>query len=523
MKKLVAVVVVLLLVLVVAPWGVGRLAEKQMNAGLDQLVKEVPYLKVVDKKWTGGWFRAEQEVTFEVFVDMFRAMQALEKTDNKPAPAIEADIVEPVEEAPPTGKRAKLTRAQAAAVQKEAEAADAAAAQKAAEEAAAKAAAEAAKPPEPIRFTVRNEILHGPVLWTAGFGLAKVNTRLVLADDVRKKIAEFFGTDEPVHITSRVGFFGGGSTRFWGEGHKVKLKDGEGTLAYDDYKLDIGYSSMFDSLDYDGQWPRFMIDDPSANTSMLVENMSLTGKSKRARGDLYNGNFRFAIDKMSITDPDKNITSIEGIHYIGDSKIQDEFVAMSLKLGSGKVVNKALKELKLDLNEVHYDFTLRRLHAETLEKLVSSMRDMYTKPMATPEDIEVNFMKPFKEQGLVLLSHDPEFVIDRLGIVTPEGECVLKGLIKLKGLTAEDFASQAAWLAKIEADMTLEAAQKLLEKLPNGGAGAGMAVDQGFAKREGDKLVSHIVFKESRVTVNGKDVPIPGLGGGPTQAPPPGS
>jgi hypothetical protein len=78
-------------------------------------------------------------------------------------------------------------------------------------------------------------------------------------------------------------------------------------------------------------------------------------------------------------------------------------------------------------------------------------------------------------------------------------------------------------LAKIDADLTIEAPQKLLEKLPNGGAGAGMAVDQGLAKREGEKLVSHILFKQRSVTVNGKPIPIPGLGGGPTQPPPPGS
>ena len=49
----------------------------------------------------------------------------------------------------------------------------------------------------PIRFTVRNEILHGPVLWPASLGIARVNTRLVLSDDIRKKLIETFGTDEP--------------------------------------------------------------------------------------------------------------------------------------------------------------------------------------------------------------------------------------------------------------------------------------------------------------------------------------
>ena len=67
MKKIVVVVVVLVLaLLLVAPWGVGKVAEKRLNAGLDKLVEQAPYLKVVERKWTGGWFKSEQVVTFEV-------------------------------------------------------------------------------------------------------------------------------------------------------------------------------------------------------------------------------------------------------------------------------------------------------------------------------------------------------------------------------------------------------------------------------------------------------------------------
>ena len=516
MKKIVSVVVVLVLLLVVAPWGIGRVAEKRINAGLDQVVAQAPYLKVVERKWTGGWFRSEQEVTFEVFGDLFRAMETLEKSQGTQAPPVEADIVEPAEESPPP---VKGTKAEKEAARKAAEEAAAAEAARQAEEeaAAAAAAAEAAEPPKPIRFTVRNEILHGPVLWTAGFGIAKVNTRLVLDEEIRKKIAGIFGTEEPVHLTSRVGFLGGGTTRFWGEGQKIKLKEDSGTITYDDFRLDVGYSSNFDDLEYDGQWPRLVFDDPTINSSMLVDGMTLTGKTERTRGDLYDGEIRFAIDKVSITDPEKAVTSIEGIHYIVGSKTQDDFVSVSAKLGSGKVVNKSLKEIKLDLNEVHYDFTVRRLHAETLEKFTASIKDMYTKPMTTPEDVQVNFIEPLKVHGLALLSHDPEFALDRLGIVTPEGEGVIKGVIKLVGITAEDFGENGtfALLNKIEADLTVEVPQKLLEKLPNGATGAGFAVDQGFAKREGEKLVSHIVYKNMKVTVTGKDVPIPGLGGGP--------
>ncbi len=115
-----------------------------------------------------------------------------------------------------------------------------------------------------------------------------------------------------------------------------------------------------------------------------------------------------------------------------------------------------------------------------------------------------------------MLKHDPEFVIDRIGVLTPQGEGVIKGVVRFKGMDQADFASGSmAWLNKIEADFTIEAAQKLIEKFPNGGTGAGAAVEEGFAKREGDKLVSHIEYKKGELKVNGKTQGLPGLGGPP--------
>jgi uncharacterized protein YdgA (DUF945 family) len=43
-------------------------------------------------------------------------------------------------------------------------------------------------------------------------------------------------------------------------------------------------------------------------------------------------------------------------------------------------------------------------------------------------------------------------------------------------------------------------------------------VDGGYAKREGDKLVSHIEFKQGQLKINGKAQALPGMGGPP---PPP--
>jgi uncharacterized protein YdgA (DUF945 family) len=484
MKRFVIVVLVMFLLLVAAPWGIGQLAEKRVNDGLDKVVEQAPYLTIVERKWTSGWFRSGQEVTFEVFGAWIDAMNP------KKVLAAETEGVE-------------------SEVEPEA----------------------APEPAKPIRFTVHNEILHGPVLWPASLGLARVNTKLVLSDEVRKELMKFFGTDEPLRVSSRVGFFGGGSTRFFGEGRTVEIKEAlqgpensaefvqqDGVLTYDDFELKIGYSGDLDEIDMDGSWSKLEYTDKNTRERLLVSGMSLEGDGERIVGDIYDTDFEFEIDEMLFVGTDKMETTVEHVHYVVETDHEDGFMDFSARFGSGKVSNQALEELQLQLQEIHYDFTVRRLHVDTMQRLLEALKASYSKPVTTVADVEAAVLSPMKEYGVALLKYNPEFAIDRIGIVTAHGEGMFKGVLRLPGVTEADLAGGALTLVdKLEAEFTVEVAQKLLEKIPNGATGAGLAVDQGFARRDGEKLVSRIEFKLGELTVNGKPLPIPGLGAAPSQ------
>lgn len=506
MKKIVTLAVVLGLLLVVAPWGIGRLAEQRVNAGLDQLVQEAPYLKIVERKWTPGWFRSEQQVTFEAFGDwtrVFNDAKALSEAVNAPAEGAEAEAENlPVENSETPAQVAGDVEAPAEAAPPTEEVAP----------------SDDAAPMTPLRITVRNEILHGPMLWPASLGIARVNSKLVLSEEIRAKLVEIFGTDEPVRISTRVAFFGGATTSFTGEGRNIQFKDEPGTLAYDAFRFDVSYSKNFDSLGVDGDWPKFEVNGKDGE-HFRMKGMSLAGKSKRVLGELYDSDFRFVIDEMNFRDKEQSEFAISNTHYEVSSSLEDDFMDVGAKLGSGAVKSAQLQELQLDLKEVHYDFTLRRLHAATLDKMVTAVKASYTEPVVDASVLNAVLTAPLKEYGMELLKHDPELSIDRIGIVTADGDATLKGLIRLKGATAQDFETAAlALIPKIEADITIEVAQKLIEKIPNGNTGAGVAVDQGYARREGEKLVSHIEFKAGELKINGKAQGIPGLGG-----PPPGA
>jgi uncharacterized protein YdgA (DUF945 family) len=364
------------------------------------------------------------------------------------------------------------------------------------------------------------------VLGLSGFGIARVDSHLVMTDEVRKKIEEIFGPKDPLEVSTRIGFLGGGTTTFKSEGRTIKPKDSQAEITYETLKLAIGFSKNFDKYDMDGKWPLFKVVDSGDNTQFVMTNMTLDGDGKRVRGDLFDGDGTFAVEKFGFTGKEGETFELNGLHYIVDSKTKDDFTSLSLKLGSGEVKSKELEAMGVSLKEIHYDFGVRHLHAPTLEKIMAELKTVYSKPVENELQVNELILAPFKENGMELLKYDPEFVIDRVGIVTPDGDGAITGTVKLVGATPEDFgAGSMGLIAKIDADILVDVSEKMIQKFPNGSTMAGAAVDSGYVKREKERLVCKIVFAKGALTVNGKPQAIPGLGGPPAggmeEAPPP--
>jgi uncharacterized protein YdgA (DUF945 family) len=448
-KKPVIVVAILLLMLVAAPWGIGRIAEHRVDRGIDQLVEVAPYLGVAERRYTPGWFRSEQEVTFEVL-----------------------------------GPGAR------------------------------EAGSSDGKPP---RFTIRNEILHGPVLWTSGFGIARVNTRIAVPETVRRSILETFGTDEPLRISTRIGFFGGRKTTFVGDARKVTLENGGGEISWEDLRVDVSYSSDLDTFDVNGDWPRVEFRDAAGTSGGVIEDLTIDGESERVEGDLYDGDVELRIGKVATTQASGGYEA-EDVYYVADSSLDGDFMSVKFGFGTGEITGSSLSLFGSKVDEMHYDFTARRLHTRTLARLMTAIKESYTKPPVVTFDPKVETPEPIKARTFELFQHDPEMSIDRLGLTTPDGEAYFKGVIRFKGVTEEDLAIGGLGLiGKLDAEIQFAAHRKVLEKFPGGATSVGEMIDDGYVVPEGDKLVSKIAFRRGGLMINGKPQGIPGLG------PPPGT
>lgn len=511
MKKLGIIVVVLAALLLVAPFGIGKLAEKRLNAGLDKAMEEIPYLKIVDRTWSGGWFTSTQTVTFELSEMFMKSMGDKVLKDVFKKEAAEADAAMDAEGTvyQPTADERPVAE----------EADDEAAAE---EEASDEAAPEVtpADIAKQVRFTMRNDVLHGPILGAAGIGLARVDSHIELNEEIRKGIEEVFGKEPAFQMRTRVGFFGGGTTVFKSEGRKLNTKNKDVDFSYDTFKLKLGYSKNFDEYDVDGGLPRVTFKEANKG-SFAMTDLTIEGEGKRVLEELYDGDFAFKVQEIKYQpEGGGEPLLIQGAHYEGEAVTKSDLMNLSLRMGTGAIKNADLAKFGVDVKEIHYDFSFRKLHAPTMNKMMVGFREMYSMPLEDPSKFDEAFFKPMKDNAAELLKHDPEFGIDRVGLVTPDGEIVAKGVIKLVGATVDDFTTPGAMglIGKLDADITVEAAQKALEKFPNGATMAGAAVDGGYAKRDGEKLVCHITFKAGELLINGKPQAIPGLGGPPPAA-----
>jgi len=493
MKKIVIVAAVLVLALLVAPWGIGKVAEKRFNEDLDWMVAQAPYLKIVERKWTRGWFKSEQVVTIEAFSAWMDAINPKPVEDAMKKDAAEAaDGVEPGEPGEPA----------------------VVAAPDAVPPPAGEMPAEAQpKMSELMRFTVRNEVLHGPVLGLSGFGIARVNSHLVMSEDTQKEITAIFGTKEPIEISTRLGFFGGVTTTLKSEGRTIK-PEGTAEVSWETFRVDIGASRKAQSFDLEGKWPKLEIKGLADKTHFVMKDMTMDGEATHVRGDLYDGDFNFRIASMSILGGDNDQVEIADFHYIADVVSKDDFTSMGTRFGTGAMKSQQLSTLGIELKEAHLDLSMRRLHTETLEKVLAGIKAMYAIPLTGPLEANKVMFAPFQEHGAALLKYDPELSLDRIGIVTPDGDGYLKGVIKLQGATPEDFGpGNMGLIGKIHADLTIDLSEKMVKKFPNGEMAASGEVDSGYLERKGDRLVCKIVFARGALTVNGKPQAIPGLGG----------
>ena len=434
-------------------WLMGFAIESRVSLTAEQLNAQTPYLSVVKQQFQRGWFSSVHDVTLAVGAGPLAAFP------------------------PFAGAGVKTDD-------------------------------------KPLQVTVHSVIHHGPICGPRCLGLARVDSRLLFDDVVRATIARFYGATEPVKMTSRLGFLGGGTTTISSPALKQVVPDEGGQFSWDGLELTLAYTNHNDSFDLQGSAPLVTLTRPDGS-HLEVRAITLTSINKRVLPLLYGSNLDFTIDRIVWSGPQGiNSTTIDRVAYLARTSTDAGFMDMAFQFGSGDI-NSASWRLK----GVHFDFTLKHLQMQALEAINQKMQALNQQQGSAAAANSGTLLAAIKGPAVDLLLQHPEIRFEQISVATNTGRALLSGVLRLHDVTAADFADDTnpkALVTKMEADLDLSIDDGALAELPGAVSRADSQLQpmlqQGFLSHANGRWQTKIRYALGQLTLNGKAFP-PAAGG----------
>ncbi|MEN2502175.1 YdgA family protein [Stutzerimonas stutzeri] len=182
-------------------------------------------------------------------------------------------------------------------------------------------------------------------------------------------------------------------------------------------------------------------------------------------------------------------------------------------------------------------FSLRNLEESSLKALVASYKDILDQS-ATPQESFAGMtsaqQQELQARALQLLEHKPTLALDEFGFETAHGAARLSVVLDLQSPSAEAFTPDAmitSMLASLKADAGIDrnlvrdiaglvvqnnardgqldraALQQETEAATE--VFSGMALNTGWSRLEGERLVSSLHYANDKVTFNGREMSVP--------------
>jgi uncharacterized protein YdgA (DUF945 family) len=373
-------------------------------------------------------------------------------------------------------------------------------------------AASAAVSPKlfPFQLTLHSVIRHGPVCGWACVGVAHTDTHVAVSGAVQEFLESVFGSAEPLHLETRLGFFGGGSVTLRSPPvQDAVLKDGA-HLSWGGLSLKSFFTTGFGSYALSGSVPRTVY--AGANGKRIeVGNLTLDAHSHRVLRTLYAGDSSLAVERIGFSSPQPAAgnVSVDDVRVSTRSSADGGYMNIVSKTSTGAVVT-----APLTLTGVHFDLSLQHLDMTSLEAMGVAMRGINQGSVLTPQERSAKMIEAIKEPGIAFLSHQPELGLDRVSIATQGGEARMSGVVRLHGVVPADFAEGTdpkTLIQKLDADLDCGIDDGFLRSLPASGAQIAAQLqalaDQGLFSHEKGKFQTKLAFHQGTTTFNGKAFP----------------
>lgn len=465
----------------------GQRLEAKLTKG-DDATNMLPTLKVVKQDYKRGFFSSVQESTYEFALPDSEKLTAMslapEDEGDSATEAAELDDNEPTD--PSKFIARPVTK--------------------------------------PFQFTVINRIQHGPIPGIFGVGAGKIDTEIVLPEEVNADIKKLFGDKKFLNIRTVLNYTGGGTIYADSPAITTTIGSTQDKLNWKGIQLKASFEEGYNKFDYHVLSDGAVIEakDPKNNAMVhhfQIGKIKFDGNNQRAypKSFLFLGKTSFSIDTINYSNSAKadNGFGLKNLLVSSDSTLKNDLIDMSLKLGIDQ-----LQANKKDIGAIHYDYSLKRLHAPSVQKFYEQFITA-SQGKNQPEQI-LALQKSMKELGLEILKHDPIIALDRLSLTGKNGEFKASANVKVVNFQPEDLENPMLLIPKLESKGEINIAEALVQELientqtdPNA---RGMAMSmfnmqlanletQGYVKREGKNLQSQLVWSKGKLSINGKPYP----------------
>ena len=370
----------------------------------------------------------------------------------------------------------------------------------------------AAPPPEPIRFTTRSTIKHGPFPGLAAFGAGVVHTELVLDNPRHPLLAKLYGDKTPLTIDTTVGFGGGGHQVMLSPAVDTTLEDNS-HMSWGEIQLASDFTRGMASYTMTGGAPFFKLASADGSTNVEVTALAIDGKQARLFEDnasFYTGPVQFTVAKVDVRGPDGRGLSAEQLRFASDTVSQGEFLDITASYG--------FQSLKLDTENVgpsQLDIGLRHLHAKALADAQKEYMNLIYggKLVAAGNPPDLSLFKPLAKPFKTLLEGSPEFAIDKFEVQLPEGNIAAKVSVRLPNAKIGDLEAAAenplvlmGLVSALETDGQIAVPEALVLAATGEGKAAMIPamIQEGYLINQNGTLSTTFKYATGQLVINGK-------------------
>ncbi|RTK99924.1 MAG: DUF945 domain-containing protein [Proteobacteria bacterium] len=436
--KLVGIVLVgLIAIQVISAYFFGVMAEKQFDYQFKQLTNS-QFIKVVEYKYTRGWFVSHEHVTIELNNQGLRNLLA----------------VLPV----------KSAESQAASID--------------------------GKYQISYNSTITNGLFAGYLNGSIMPTLAYSKIDLVLPDSLNKVLATFFKDEKPLEISTilypnKAGKYSIYSPKFNYEEALSGVKVSWGGL-----KLNVSFNDEFNRFKTNLDVPYFNLSAPTKG-DFAINSATYNSSSERSVNDIKVGDasFQLASVKVNLTESDlvnfklgeiiRTVTGINSVDFLNDIDVinptQMTLTNAYYKSHSEDVNNyfsadvlagfESLNSVKSSYGPLELNFALKHIRADKFSAIADllSYEASLTESERTAD--KPRMIAELKKLMTPLLIESPVAELNKLTLKVPSGMIAVNGMITTNNFESADMEDQTLFMSKINANVHLSVPKPVLSYL----------------------------------------------------------